>query len=70
MGLLLVLAGGFASILGGFVMLARRMRRRGIGGALMGPIDEIYQPSALRMRQEVQVQAEARATRPSADDRP
>jgi hypothetical protein len=40
---LLAIVGGFAAILGSLAYLASRVRRRGIGGAVMGPIDEIFQ---------------------------
>jgi hypothetical protein len=63
----LVVAGGFAAILGAFVWLARRVRRRGVGGALMGPIDEIYHPAAHRLRFEIQVQEERMVPLPSPD---
>jgi hypothetical protein len=53
---LLVFAGVLAAILGALVWLGRRVRRRGVGGGLMGPIDEIYHPAAHRFRFEVQVQ--------------
>ena len=40
----LAVAGGFAVVLVALWLLARRVRRRGIGGAVLGPIDEIYHP--------------------------
>lgn len=64
----LVVAGCFAAVLGAFVWLARRVRRRGVGGALMGPVDEIYHPAAHRFRLEIQVQAERMVPLPSPDD--
>ncbi|GIH02116.1 hypothetical protein Rhe02_01830 [Rhizocola hellebori] len=64
----LMVAGGFAIIMGGFVWLASVMRRRGLGGAVMGPLDEVYQPNAHRSRFDLQVQEEAGAPSASADD--
>jgi hypothetical protein len=55
---LLVVAIGLVAILCAFVWLARRIRRSGVGGGLMGPIDEIYHPSAHRFRYEIEVQDE------------
>ena len=63
----LIVGSGFSAILCGFVWLARRVRRRGNGGALMGPLDEIYHPAAYRFRHEVQVQDERLVPLPSAD---
>lgn len=64
-----MVAGGFAVIMGGFMWLASRIRRRGLGGAVMGPIDEVYHPQAHRARFDQQVEAEAVAPTPSPDDR-
>jgi hypothetical protein len=65
---LLALVAGFAAILGAFVLLARHVRRSGVGGGIMGPIDEIYQPTAYRFRQEIQVQEERMVPMPSPAD--
>jgi hypothetical protein len=53
-----VVLGAFAAVLGGFAWLALVIRRKGLTTA-MSPIDEIYQPSALRSRIEIQIQDEA-----------
>lgn len=50
-----MVAGGFGTVMGAMVWLARRVRRRGVGGGLMGPLDEIYHPAAHRFRAEIQV---------------
>ena len=63
---LLVLA-GFATILWAFVLFARRVRRSGVGGGIMGPIDEVWHPAAHRFRQEIQVQDERVVPLPPAD---
>ncbi|GAA4735558.1 hypothetical protein [Phytohabitans rumicis] len=65
----LAVAGGFAAILGAVAWLGTRIRRRGIGGGLMGPIDEIYNPGAHRARLDVQTHEERVAPMPSPDDR-
>jgi hypothetical protein len=54
----LVLAAGLVGILGAFVLLARRIRRSGVGGGIMGPVDEIYRPAAYHVRQEMQAHEE------------
>ncbi|MEU1362874.1 hypothetical protein ABZ356_23885 [Micromonospora zamorensis] len=56
----LVFAGCVAAILGILWWLASRVRRRGIGGEVMGPFDEIWHPAAHRFRSEIRVQ-DARA---------
>jgi hypothetical protein len=65
----LVVAGSLAAILGALVWLGRRVRRRGVGGALMGPFDEIWHPAAHRFRFEIQVQEERMVPLPSPGDR-
>lgn len=65
-----VIVGGFAAVLGAVAWLGLRVRRRGIGGALMGPADEIFHPMAHRFRAETQGQEERVTTRPAANDRP
>jgi hypothetical protein len=64
----LAVAGGFAAILGAVAWLGTRIRRRGIGGGLMGPIDEIYNPGAHRARMDIQTHEERVAPMPSPDD--
>ena len=61
----------FAVILGGLPLLARHVRRTGVGAGLMGPIEEIWgYPDAHRMRFEVEAQVERRAPAPSPVDPP
>jgi hypothetical protein len=69
-GLLAILTvfGGFAAVMGLLLWLGIRLRRRGIGGQIMSPIDEIYHPAAHRFRQETQVQEERLAPRSGSDD--
>jgi hypothetical protein len=54
--------------MGLLLWLGIRLRRRGIGGQIMSPIDEIYHPAAHRFRQETQVQEERLAPRSGSDD--
>ncbi len=45
-------------------LLGRRARRRGIGGSVLAPLEEIWDPVANRTNIEVQVQAEQAAPAP------
>jgi hypothetical protein len=64
----LVVLGGFAVIMGGLAWLASRARSRSVGGAFMGPLDEIYNPAAHRTHIEIRAQAEQAVPMPSPDD--
>ncbi|WP_282771687.1 hypothetical protein [Saccharomonospora viridis] len=66
--LLSVLAVG--TVLGGLPWLAARVRRRGIGGEVLGPFEEMWHPAAVRARQEIDVQVELRVPAPSPGDPP
>ncbi|MEG3633359.1 hypothetical protein, partial [Micromonospora palythoicola] len=57
-----------AAILGALAWLGVRVRRRGIGGAIMGPFEEIWHPAAHRSHQEIRVQEERMVPKPSPDD--
>jgi len=50
--------------------LGLRARRRGIGGSVLAPFEEIWDPVAHRTHIEVQVQAEQRAPSPAPGDPP
>lgn len=67
---LLAVLGGFAIIIGGLAWLASRSRSRSVGGAFLGPLDEIYNPAAHRTRIEIHEQADHANPLPSADDKP
>ena len=54
----------------GVAGLGRRARRRGIGGSLMAPLEEIWDPRAHRTHIEVQVLAERAAPAPAPGDPP
>ncbi|HET8661943.1 MAG TPA: hypothetical protein VFM55_23495 [Micromonosporaceae bacterium] len=64
----LLFAGGLAATMGGLVWLGSRIRRRGVGGEVMGPVDEIFHPSAHRFRVEIRVQEERMAPMPAPGD--
>jgi len=64
---ILVVLAALVVVLGGLVLLARRIRRRGLHGGLMGVAEELYLPSANRLRGEIQ--AEVRQA-PSPGDPP
>ncbi|WP_323373575.1 hypothetical protein [Plantactinospora alkalitolerans] len=57
------------AVLAGLMWLARRVRRRGIGDAMMGPFEEIWHPAGQRARIEIRVQEERAVPMPSPDDR-
>ncbi|GAA2392479.1 hypothetical protein GCM10010170_105180 [Dactylosporangium salmoneum] len=65
---MLIVAAALAVVMGGCVLLARRIRRRGLGGGLMSVAEEIYLPSARRSR--AVVQAEVRSSTPNGQDPP
>ncbi|OLB65665.1 MAG: hypothetical protein AUI10_05650 [Actinobacteria bacterium 13_2_20CM_2_72_6] len=46
------------AIMAAFGWFATRMKRSGVGGGIMGPIDEVYRPTARESRIEIQVQEE------------
>ena len=66
----LIVAAGLVAILCAFVWLARRVRRSGVGGGILGPLDEIYRPAAHHVRQEMQAHGERVVPLSSADDLP
>jgi hypothetical protein len=68
-GLLATLA-AFGLVLGGLPWLASRVRRRGTGGGVLGPFEEMWHPAATRARVEIQAQEERRAPMPSPGDPP
>ena len=64
----LIVAAGLLTILSAFVWLVRRVRRSGVGGGVMGPIDEIYRPTAQHVRHEIQAHDERMERVPAAGD--
>jgi hypothetical protein len=59
---------GLAATMAALVWLARRVRRRGIGGGLMGPIDEMWHPSAHRFRLEIETHEQRMMPMSPAED--
>lgn len=64
----LATAAGVASVAAGLAWLGRRVRRRGAGGEVMGPFEEIWHPAAHRARLEIEVQEERMVPLPSPGD--
>ena len=64
------LAAAVLAVPAAFLWLGRRARRRGIGGSVLAPLEEIWDPVTHRTNVEVQVQAEQAAPAPSPDEPP
>ena len=60
---------GFGLVSVALVWLARRVRRRGIGGGLMGPVDELWRPDTHRLRQEIEMHEQRTLPVPAPEDR-
>ena len=58
-----------AVLLTGLMRFAVWARRKGIGGGLMGPIDEMWHPSADRFRKEIAVHEQRVLPPRPGDDR-
>jgi len=54
-----------AAICGGLLWLAARVRRRGVGRELMGPVDLLYRPHTHEINIEMQTQEERMVETPS-----
>jgi hypothetical protein len=54
--------------MGGLARLASRVRRRGIGGGLMDPFEEMWHPAGHRYRAETEAHEERVVSMPSPDD--
>jgi hypothetical protein len=65
---LLVVLGAVGLMLFGLARLAARARRRGIGGSILAPFDEMWRVTAYESRIEIQIQNERKAPLPSPDD--
>jgi hypothetical protein len=52
----------------GYGMLGRRARRRRIGGSVLAPFEELWDPASHRTNVEVHVLAERPATAPAPGD--
>ncbi|MDP9820159.1 hypothetical protein [Spirilliplanes yamanashiensis] len=66
----LVYALALGALAAGLRALGTRVRRRGIGGTLMNPVDEIWRPTAHHFRAETAVHDQRLAPRAGADDKP
>lgn len=64
----LVLVGALVGVPAFVAWLGIRIRRRGIGGDLMGPLDLIYNPGAHRFRPEIRTYEERTVPLPAAED--
>lgn len=64
---ILLVVGVLAAVLAALIWLASRVRRRGVGGDVMGPFDEIWHPAAHRFRAEIEVHEERVVPLPSAE---
>ena len=72
MGEVVQAVGGLAVLVGipaGYAWLGARARRRGIGGSVLAPLEEVWDPVAHRTTIEVQVQAEREGPAPAPGDR-
>jgi hypothetical protein len=66
----LVVGGSYAAVVASLIWLAARVRRRGIGGGFVAPVEEIFRPTAHQSRIEIEVQAERMVPMPSPEDKP
>lgn len=65
----LLVAGGYGVVMGCLAWLGSRARRRGVGGEVMGPVEEIFHPAAHHFRPQIRAAEERVVPNPSADDR-
>ena len=65
--ILLAFACCVAAVLGALAWLGVRGRRRGVGGEVMGPFEEMWHPAAIRYRPEIRILPELTVPMPSAD---
>lgn len=56
--------------MGGFVWLASLVRRRGVGASVLGPIEDMWDPTQYRSHIEIEILAERKAPAPSPGDKP
>jgi len=65
---LLVILAGFGAIMAGLAWIASRARRKGVGGSVLGAVDETFHPAAYQPRIEIAQQADRKVAIPSAGD--
>ncbi|UQU68270.1 hypothetical protein COUCH_19145 [Couchioplanes caeruleus] len=56
-------------VMTGLAWLARRVRRRGVGHQMSGPVDMIFRPHTYDLAVEIQVQQERATPRVPVDDK-
>ncbi|WP_067845702.1 hypothetical protein [Nocardia lijiangensis] len=54
----------------GFAWAVTRARRRGLGGSIVGPFQEMWDPGGARTRIDIEIQSEQEAPAPSPGDPP
>ena len=64
-----VVVGGFALAMWLFARVAAKIRRQGLGTAMMGPLEEVYKPSNQRYRIEIEAEAQTYVPIESPGDR-
>ncbi|HEY0454398.1 hypothetical protein, partial [Actinophytocola sp.] len=64
----LVVAVGYAVVMWGLMRLAARARRRGVGTAIVGAVDELFHPANHQTHLESLVEDERKAPIPSPGD--
>jgi hypothetical protein len=69
-GSILVLAAVFLPVLVGLPLLARKVRRSGVGAGVLGPFEELWHPAAVRLRMAVETAEFRPAESPSPGDPP
>jgi hypothetical protein len=68
--LVVEVVGALVLVPAGWAWLGARARRRGIGGSVMAPLEEVWDPGAHRVHVEIQAQAEHAAPAPAPGDPP
>ena len=63
----LISAAVLAAVLGTLAWLAARIRRRGVGQEIMGPVDLIYRPHTYQINLETRSHEQRTVARPPAD---
>jgi hypothetical protein len=67
---LVVTLAGFGAVVGGLAWIGLRARRRGVGGSVLGAVDEIFHPAAYQPRIEIQQQTQRKVNAPAPGDPP
>jgi hypothetical protein len=66
--LAILMVANLAATVGGFLWLGRRLRRRGHGGEIMAPFDDIFHPAAHLARFEIHAHAQRKVPTPAPGD--